>query len=71
MPYVAAVSHKVVSHTLRLNLVVRLARIAYRANVSRSAIVEQAVELLFDVHPRDKTLIDSLRAAGIKRTRRG
>jgi predicted transcriptional regulator len=66
-------THKAVTHNLRTELIVRLARIAYRERVSRSAIIEHAVNLLFGMHPKDKTLGDELRAtgAGLRRPRGG
>ncbi len=66
-------SHKTVTHTLRVDLVVRLARIAYREHVSRSAIIEHAVDTLFGMHPKDKTLGEALRdnGAGLRRPRSG
>lgn len=69
----AAFTHKGVSHTLRASLVARLTRLAYHAEVSRSAIVEHAVETLFNGHPKDKTLIETLKStgAGLRRSRRG
>jgi predicted transcriptional regulator len=68
-----AVTHKAISHTLRVDLIVRLARIAYREHVSRSAIIELAVDKLFGVHPKDKTLAEELRiaGAGLRRRRNG
>ena len=64
-----ATTHKGVSHTIRLTLLGRLERIAYRTKISRSAILEHAVETLFKLHPKDTTLIESLRAAGASRRR--
>lgn len=63
----AAQTHKGVSHTLRLSHFKRLERVAYRTKISRSAIVEQAIDMLFNMHPKDATLIDSLHAAGASR----
>ena len=65
----AEVTHKGVSHTLRLTLLKRLERVAYRTKISRSAIVEHAIDLMFNLHPKDTTLIESLHAAGASRRR--
>jgi predicted transcriptional regulator len=65
----AEATHKGVSHTIRLTLLRRLERIAYHTKISRSAILEHAVDMMFKVHPKDTTLIASLQSAGASRRR--
>ena len=56
--------HTAISHTIATPLVRRLERIAYRHRVSRSAIVEYAVVLLFKSYPADIALAEALLTYG-------
>ncbi len=58
-----------VSHTIAKSLLRRLERIAYKHRVSRSAIVEYAVTLLFSTYPSDVALGEFLIARGAGRRR--
>lgn len=61
--------HRAVSHTIAITLLRRLERVSYRHRVSRSAIVEYAVLLLFKAYPADVDLGKALHARGARRRR--
>ena len=63
-------THQAVSHTLSPAQVRRLARIAYRGGISRSSILEHALNRLFALFPNDKDLTQHLLDAGATRKRR-
>lgn len=62
--------HATVSHTLSANHLGRLGRLAFRAGISRSSIIEHALARLFELFPRDRDLMDHLLQAGATRKRR-
>ncbi len=62
-------AHTAISHTLATTLVRRLERISFKHRVSRSAIVEYAVVLLFKAYPADGALGEALLSAGARRRR--
>jgi hypothetical protein len=63
------VSHTAISHTITTVLLKRLERVAYKHRISRSAIVEYAVVLLFKTYPLDVALAEALHSQGARRRR--
>ena len=63
------VTHTAISHTITTVLLRRLERVAYKHRISRSAIVEYAVVLLFKTYPLDVALAEALHSQGARRRR--
>ena len=68
-PDLADSERAAVSHTIAKTLLRRLERISYKHRVSRSAIVEYAVTLLFSNYPTDVALGEFLISSGAARRR--